>query len=335
MANPIFPMSTSSSPSTIATLSSRWNYKTVTIIVGLTVLSFILYKVFSRYTSATDTSPKKNPPPLSSHLRGKGSEVPFTSELTYQGKPCINESIKPQFKEYALGIIRFDRNIFTPNTVFNIECKDHTGAVFFKTCAITCEGNLDFFIANLPFGKEITVEFGISEMQLKDLKGIKLKIEQPAGIYTITANDDELNYKSIECIAVGDPKVQKPFLIDKPLPLEESFLTVLAADNSVISTVKSSTTDSSHFVLCNLSERSVIYLLLISQNPDLSDQERAVALPVFINTTNLARFSLRLLEDLWANQYSQATKKGRPDGDLQLHLGGLHQVVYPKANEHM
>jgi hypothetical protein len=325
MANPVFPITTSSAPSTIATLSSRWDHKTVTIILGLTALGVFLYTVFSRYASASATPTKENPLSLSSNLHKEGSPVPFTNKLTYQGNPCINEPIKPQFEKYAPGIIRFDRNSFGPNTVFNIECKDHTGKVFSKKCASTCEGSLDCFIDNLPFGREITVEFGTPEMQLKALKSLKLKIEQTGGLYTIIANDDELNYESI---ALGDPKVQTPSLIDRPLPLAESFLTVLTADKSVISNLRNSTTDSSHFILCNLSERSVIYLLLISQNPDLLDQERAVALPVFLNTTGLARFSLSLLEDLWANQYSQATGKDRPSGDLQLHLGGLHQIVY-------
>jgi hypothetical protein len=143
MTKPVAPINTSSSLPTIATSSSRWNYKTVTIIVGLTVLSFILYKVFSRYKSASTTSTEKNSPPSPSQSLEKGLLFPFMSGLTYQGKTCINERFTLSSERYATAIIRFDLGTFkksiTPGTQFNIQCKNHIGTVF-GTCAIDYKG---------------------------------------------------------------------------------------------------------------------------------------------------------------------------------------------------
>jgi hypothetical protein len=357
MTKPVAPINTSSSLPTIATSSSRWNYKTVTIILGLTALSLFLY-IFRRYRSASTTSPKKNSPPLSStqehplfkYIKSDGkssvsstaspvSDRPqplrkdpsllFTSGLSYKGKPCVNEFVRPMFEAYASGIIRIGLATFEDfdsDNLFHIQCKDLKGEVFFKACAMPYKGNVDFFIPNLPFKKEITVEFET------DKRTIKLKIEQTAGLYTIKENeeDEKLHYESVP---VGDSKILTPHFAQDLISLATPFA-LIYSDGKLYS-VPPSKNRNEHLTICNTGERSVIYILLVSNNPALSVEEQSIALPIVINDKEAAFFSLSELENLWASQYNQATGKGRPDGDLQLHLGGHRQIIYPEADEHM
>ena len=111
MAKPVSPINTASSLPAIAPSSSRWNHKTVTVVLALTALGFLLYTLFTSYVSTSRAPTKKSP---TQPLR-KDSSVPFTSGLTYQGNPCINELKPPKFEKYASGIIRFDSKIFELN----------------------------------------------------------------------------------------------------------------------------------------------------------------------------------------------------------------------------
>lgn len=156
MAKPVQPINTATSLPAIAPASSLWNQKTVTVVLALTGVGLLLYTLFTRYMSTSQAPTKKSPP----QSLGEDSSVPFTSGLIYQDNPCINELNLPKFEKYASGIIRLDSTLFkniNPGTAFSLQCKDSTGAIFFKTCAITGADKLDFFVSNLPFGKTITV----------------------------------------------------------------------------------------------------------------------------------------------------------------------------------
>jgi hypothetical protein len=265
----------------------------------------------------------------------KGSLTPLISGLTYKGKLSINEQRMPKFEKYAPGMIRFDLRSFhdfSLGTSFKIQCEDHTGAIFFKTCAIMEErGNLNFFIPNLPFGKEITVTVHFTAGTSSIMRIIKLNIEQTAGLYTIQENNlgNGLKYESA---TLGNSQVLDPFLLeDRDLvPLAESFTLQLDANGKA----KTPVTDSfpfPRFFINNLGERSVIYLQLVSGHCDVNIDARAVTVPVVIGAGKTACFSLSLLQDIWATQYEHATRKSRPEGDLHLCLGGHHQIVYPES----
>jgi hypothetical protein len=184
------------------------------------------------------------------------------------------------------------------------------------------ESFLDFFIPNLPFGKEITVTFTTDTK-----KNIELNIKQTAGLYTIQKNNnDELSYV---LAPLGDPITLDPVFPLKPISLAKPFAFNINRAESLV--VPSSTNKNEHLTIYNIRERSVVLsLLLVSQHSDLSDEERAIALYILINAHKSAEFSLELLQDLWATQYSQATRKDRPTGDLQLHLDGHRQIIYPE-----
>jgi len=130
-------------------------------------------------------------------------------------------------------------------------------------------------------------------------------------LYTIQADDydDELSY----VLAPGRSEVLDPVFHKTPISLAGPYGMIFNDDGEV----KLLPPAVSHFVIYNSRARSVIYLLLVSQHSDLLDKERAVALSIPIDADKSAEFSLKLLENLWAIQYTLATGKDRPKGDLK------------------
>ncbi len=333
MATKLPPVAGSTSTPRVVADSSQWDSWSVNLLLGLGALGIgaIALKIISDSLPTASPQPKpKKDPELIKFL----SEQHKSGLLSKRKAVCINEAKSLPFEQFAEGIIRFetaDLNLKEDDEFF-IRCseyKSYSRVEPFFTQTATPAVDLEFFIPNLPLTNRIQLDFGTSQRKIS----LSLDIDQARGLYTIFK--EKLDYHS-RSEAFSPPIIRLPLIVNfsgsfsvptRPESLENP-LSICLSENNLHQIIPASAQEKGQLSIKNPGERCVVYLHLTSGKRSIPIDERDIVIPLVICAGKTKVLTKKVLEDLWKANYQWATSKTPLEGDLDLRLSGIQQMIY-------
>jgi hypothetical protein len=306
------PPVTASTP-TLQTAASSVSRNTLA--GGLLVLAGVAAAVYAIFDIYKNRSINDSPHPSPRRL-------PFgerhTSGLRMNGELCLNERAALPFDKCAEGVISFNSFLFdTPLDDLSISCYIKGETTPF--CEQRVESNLatiEFFIPNLPYGKEIVILIG------KQYK-FETKVDQEHGIYTLSKEGDTFTFssKAMPAYKILPPEALS-FMLDDKLELD-------------VSAERPTTIRSTYSIdalgLTNLGNKVVVYLQLSNRSSKIDPNETDVVLPFILRSHPVQTLSLSLLKQMWIKEYCRATRSNF-FADTTLTLAGIQQIRFEQSS---
>lgn len=325
------PVSASPSPAFYFTPSvSHWGARSVVMILGLGALGLALYAIYRRYGLKPDRS---DGAPAATFIKPDTKADPtfsldqqHTSQLTHQGKPCLNETRTLPFQKFSEGFIRilpaklFQGQSISRSADFTVRCCYGAQEFFVYQGKATATSTVEFFMPNMPFSETMGLQIHVGDGLKIFQKKVDLSVNKMRGFYHIESASD---------ISMELPDRTETSLhpLDPPLPIQDSSPFHLYFTREGKIRVEPAESTQMNFV--NQRGRTIAYLKLITPDAGYTYEKKEVALvlPFHLFGEGSMTTSPSSLIKFWQQTYRLAAHRDAKK-DLQLVLSEIQLTTY-------